>query len=157
MGIVAVTAAKIAVTAAGTPVAIVVVGVATARVAIAAPVVSVVSSVVAIVTPVGAIATTVKAVVGITSAVIASVVAVSAVAIVAAVPRAGADKDPADKIVGTVEAIRGAFVGVVVVVSVRTNGSYADVAVFRTVTWADSDANRNLSMRVTCSEHENTE
>jgi hypothetical protein len=152
---VTVAASIVAIIAAGAAITIAVVSVATARVAIAAAVVSVVSPVVAIVAPVGAVATTVKAVVGITSAVIASVVAVSTAAIIAVVPRAGTDKDAADKIVGTIEAIRRAFVRVGVVVSVGTNGSYADVA--RTVAWADSDAHRNLSMGVTCSKHENTE
>src|SRR6266513_5392504 len=83
----------------------------------------------------------------------ASVVAVTATAIVAAVPRTGANKDTADKVVRTVEAIRCAFVGVVVIVAVRANGSCADVAVAR----ADCNANGNLSLGVTCGKHENAE
>jgi hypothetical protein len=74
----------------------------------------------------------------------ASVVAVSATAIVAVVPRAGADKDATDEVVGTVKAIRCASVGVVAIVSIRTNRSRAD-----------SDANGNLSMGVACGKHEN--
>src|SRR6267154_1155796 len=99
------------------------------------------------------VATTTEAVVAIAPSVAtpASIVAVSATAIVAAVPRAGANKDTADKVIRTVEAIRCASVGVVVVVTVRANGSCADVAVAR----SDSDADGNLSLGVTCRKHEN--
>jgi hypothetical protein len=74
----------------------------------------------------------------------ASVVAVSATAIVAVVPRAGADKDATDEVVRTVKAIRYASVGVVAIVSIRANRSRAD-----------SDANGNLSTGVACGKHEN--
>src|SRR5438876_4577416 len=133
--------------------------VAVAGVRIAAPIVAAVATGVAVAATVVAICTTVVAVataIIVAVAVIAprvatraSVVAVTATAIVAAVPRTGANKDTADKVVRTVEAIRCAFVGVVVIVSVRANGSRADVA------WSDSNANGNLSLGVTCGKHEN--
>jgi len=114
---------------AGVPLAATIMAVAATGVAVAATVVVVV-------------ATTIEAVVVIAPSVAtpASIVAVSATAIVAAVPRAGANKDTADKVVRTVKAIGRAFVGVVVVVTVRANGSCADVAVAR----SDSNANGKL-------------
>src|SRR6266403_2019131 len=87
-------------------------------------------------------------------AVVTPGIAVSATAVVAAaVPRAGADEDATDKVVRTVKAIWGAVVRVVVVVSVRANRSYADVAVAR----ADSNVKGNLSLCVACTEHEKAE
>src|SRR6266550_790410 len=124
-------------------------------IAIATPGVTVVVAGIPVAAPIVAVAATtgvaVVAVVVIAPGVAtpASVVAVSATAIIAAVPRASANKDTADKVVRTVEAIRCAFVGVVVIVSVRANGSRADVA------WSDSNANGNLSLGVTCGKHEN--
>jgi len=137
------------------------VSVAAVEVAVAAPGVPVAASIIAVVAPgiavaVGAVATTVVAAVVIAPIVstTAAIVAVSATAVVAAVvPRAGADEDAADKVVRTVKAIRGAVVGVVVVVSVRANRSYADVAVAR----ADSNVKGNLSLCVACTEHEKAE
>jgi hypothetical protein len=110
---------------------------------------------VAIPTTVVAVATAIVAVVVIviapSVATPASVVAVFAAAIIAAVPRAGANKDTADKVVRTVEAMRCAFVGVVIVVTVGANGSCADVTDAR----SDSNANGNLSLGVTGGKHEN--
>src|SRR6266481_7205218 len=113
-----------------------------AGIPVAAPIVAVAATTgEAVVATVVAVRTTIVAVVVIAPGVAtpASVVTVSATAIIAAVPRAGANKDTADKVVRTIEAIRCAFVGVVVMVSVRANGSRADVA------WSDSNANGNLS------------
>jgi hypothetical protein len=154
--IVAVTAAEVTVATAVAAIAIAVVAIATS-IAVAAPVVSAVSPVVAIAAPVVAVATAFKALARIAPVITASAVPVSPTAIVAVVPRASADKDTADKIVRPVETIWCAFVGVVVVVSVRTNGSYADVAVVRNVAGTDSDAHRNLSPRVAGCKHENAE
>src|SRR5882757_1809466 len=125
-----------------------------AGIPVAAPIVAVAATTgEAVVATVVAVRTTMVAVVVIAPGVAtpASVVAVSATAIIAAVPRAGANKDTADKVVRTVEAIRCAFVGVVVIVSVRANGSCANVAVAR----SDSYAKGNLSFGVTCGKHEN--
>src|SRR5712664_3985667 len=141
--------------------AAVVVSVATPGVSISASIIAVVApgiaaSVAVIAVAVVAMATTVVAAVVIAPIVstTAAIVAVSATAVIAAaVPRAGADEDAADKVVRTVEAIWGAVVRVVVIVSVRANRSYADVAVTR----ADSNVKGNLSLCVACSEHENAE
>src|SRR6266850_5797646 len=135
--------------------------VATSIVAPAAPGVSVAASIAAVVTPgitvaVVVVGTTVVAAVVIapTVSTTAAIVAVSATAVVAtAVPRADADKDAADKVVRTVKTIRCAFVRVVVVVSIRANGSCADVA----VPPANTNVKGNLRLCVTCGEHENAD
>src|SRR6266403_2137885 len=115
---------------------------ATSGVVVATPIVAAAATIVAAVVKTPIVSTT------------AAIVAVPATAVVAAaVPRAGADKDAADKVVRAVKAIRGAVVRVVVVVSVRANGSYTDVAVAR----VDSNVEGNLCLCVTCSEHENAE
>jgi hypothetical protein len=134
---------------------------ATSGVVVAATILAIAAVVIAVAAPgeavavaVVAVATTVVATVVITPIIptTAAIVAVSATAVVAAaVPGAGANKDASDKVVRAVKAIRGAFVGVVVVVSIRANGSCADVPVSRT----DSNVKGNLRLCVTCSEHEN--
>src|SRR5713226_6133281 len=132
------------------------IAVAAVEVAVVASIIAVVALGIAVAVAVIAAATTVVAAVVITPIIptTATIVAVSAATVVAAaVPWAGADKDMADKVVRTVEAIWSAFVRVVVIVSVRANGSCADVAVTR----ADSNANGNLSLGVTFSKHENAE
>src|SRR5713101_505460 len=131
------------------------VAVTAVEVSVAASGVPIAASIIAVVAPGIAVATTVVAAVVIAPIIpaTAAIVTVCATAIVAAVPRAGTDKDIADKVVRTVEAIWSAFVGVVVVVSVRANGSCADVVVAR----ADSNFNGNLSLCITCAEHENAE
>src|SRR5712664_3927955 len=128
--------------AAATIVAVVAPGIAVAIAVIAITVVAVATTVVAAVVIAPIISTT------------AAIIAVSATAVVAAaVPRSGAAKDAADKEVRAVKTIRCAIIGVVVVVSIRANGSCADVAVAR----ADSNVKGDLGLCVTCIEHENAE
>src|SRR5712664_601996 len=149
-----ITAAVTISTAPGVAVGTSIVAVAASIIAVVAPGIAVAVAVIAV--AVVAMATTVVAAVVIAPIVstTAAIVAVSATAVIAAaVPRAGADEDAADKVVRTVEAIWGAVVRVVVIVSVRANRSYADVAVTR----ADSNVKGNLSLCVACSEHENAE
>src|SRR6266850_3051497 len=153
---------------AGVVVAAPMVAVATVVVAVAASGVPIAATKIAVVAPGEAIAVTVVAVavVAVATAIVAvvviapvesataAIVTVSATAIVAAaVPRASTDKDTAHEEVRTVKTIRGTIVGIVVVVSVRANGSCADVPVAR----ADPNVKGNLSLCVTCSEHENAE
>jgi hypothetical protein len=144
--------AGVAVTSAGVAVAAVKVAIAASGVAIAVAIEAVATAGVAVVVKAPTVAATIVTIVGVASIIATSAAgeAVSATAIVAVVPRAGADKDAADKVVGTVESVRRALVGVVAVVSVGANGSYADVAVAR----ADSNSNGNLSLGVTCRKHE---
>src|ERR1700674_121109 len=157
---------RVVVSAAGVTVATTGVTVATTGVSVALAGVPIASPIAAVATPGVAVATVVVTVsateVAIATAVVAvpiaaiestpaSVEAVSTTAIVAVVPRASADKDAADKVVRTVKAIRRAFVGIGIIVDIRANGSYADIAVAR----AYSNANGNLSLGVACGKHEN--
>ena len=151
--------AGVAVTTAGVTVAAIGVSVSATKVAVAASGVAiaieaVATAGVAIVVKASTVASSIETIVG-EAAIVASIEttsaageAVSTTAIVAVVPRAGADKDTADKVVGAVESIRRASVRVIVVVTVGANGSYADVA------RAHSNADRNLSLGVTCRKHE---
>jgi len=80
-----------------------------------------------------------------------SVIAISTAAVVAVVPRAGADKDAADKVVRTVVAVRRTRIWVIAVVAVGANrsGSY--------IGGTNSNANGDLSVGVTCRKHQNAE
>src|SRR5712664_2658645 len=80
-----------------------------------------------------------------------SVIAISTAAVVAVVPRAGADKDAADKVVRTVVAVRRTRIWVIAVVAVGANrsGSY--------ISGTNSNANGDLSVGVTCRKHQNAE
>jgi hypothetical protein len=80
-----------------------------------------------------------------------SVIAISTAAVVAVVPRAGADKDAADKVVRTVVAVRRTRIWVIAVVAVSANrsGSY--------ISGTNSNANGDLSVGVTCRKHQNAE
>jgi hypothetical protein len=137
----------VAVAASGVTIAVAIEAVATAGVAVVVKAPTVATPIESIVGEAAIVATIETAIV----ATSAAGEAVSATAIVTVVPRAGADKDAADKVVGSVESIRRAFVRVIVVVTVGANGGYADVA------RAHSNANRNLSLRVTCRKHEKGE
>jgi len=140
---------------AGVTVAAIGVSVAATNVAVASPGVAiaieaVATAGVAVAVKAPTVATPIEAIVGEAAIEVPSAAgeAVSTAAIVAVVPRAGTDKGTADKVVGSVEAIRRASVGVIVIVTVGANGSYADVA------RAHSNPNRNLSLGVTCRKHE---
>src|SRR5712664_1235840 len=76
-----------------------------------------------------------------------SVIAISTAAVVAVVPRAGADKDAADKVVWTVVAIRRTRIWVIPIVTVGANrsGSY--------ISGTNSNASGDLSVGVTCRKH----
>jgi uncharacterized membrane protein len=130
------TTARVVVAAAEVPIVATIVSLAAAGIAVAAVVIAVTTPVVPVVVIAPRVSTP------------ASVVAVSTTAVIAVVPGASTDKDTADERLWTVEAIRCAFVRVVAVVSVRTNGCYADVA------RSNSNVNGDLSLRVTCGKHE---
>jgi len=128
---------------------------AVAAVGVAAPIVAVAASGIAVTVAVIAVGVFEVAAVVIASieSANATIVAVSTASVVVVVPRAGADEDAADKVVRAVEAIRRTFVGVIIIVSVGANGSYADVAVAR----ADTNANGNLSMGIACGKQEDAQ
>ena len=144
---VSIPATKVAVAASGVAIAIPIEPVATAGVTVAVKAPIVATSIEAIVGE-AAIVAPIETSIEATSA---AGEAVSATAIVTVVPRASADKDTSDKVIGTVEAIRRASVGVIIVVTVGANGSYTDVA------RANSNPNRNLCLRVTRRKHEKSE
>jgi hypothetical protein len=146
-------AVVVAVAAAGISIAAVVVTIAAAGIPVAAVVIAVVSAGVAVAVAVAvvAVATPIEAIIAIAPGESAAGIAVATSAIVAVIPRAGADEDATHKVVRTVEAIRCAFVRIIVIVTVGANGSHADVA------RANSNAHRNLSLGVTSRKHENAE
>jgi hypothetical protein len=76
---------------------------------------------------------------------------VKAAAVVAVIPRAGTDEDAADKPSGTVITVRRTSIRIVAKVAVGAYGCWADVG------WADSDADRDLGLRVRCRKQENPE
>jgi hypothetical protein len=149
---VAVTSAGVTVAAIGASIAAIKVAIAASGVAIAVAIEAVATAGVAVVVKAPTVAAFIVTIVCVAPIIATSAAgeAVSTTAIVAVVPRAGADKDAADKVVGTVESVRRALVGVVAVVSVGANGGYSDVAVAP----ADSNPNGNLSLGVTCRKHE---
>jgi hypothetical protein len=68
-------------------------------------------------------------------------------AVVAVEPGAGADKDAADEVIGAVEAVRRAFVRIIIIVAVSAYRCWADIA----VPWADANANNHsLCVRERC-------
>lgn len=99
--------------------------------------------------PVVAAAVPAVAAVPVASAPVAGTVV--AAAVVAAIPRAGADEDAADKPSRTVKAVWRTSIRIVAKVAVGAYGRWANVA------RADSDADRNLGLRVRCRKQENPE
>jgi hypothetical protein len=89
----------------------------------------------------------------VTATIVAAPVAVSMIAVVAVIPRAGADEDADDEPIRSVVAVGRASVWVVVVVAVGADGRRAIV-----IRGADSDAHNNaLGVRGRCGEEANSE
>jgi hypothetical protein len=83
-----------------------------------------------------------------TAAIVSAATIVATTSPVSVIPRTGADKDPADEPARTVEAIRSACVGIVVVIAPGTNGSRISVAVIPVpASDANSDTYTYLGVR----------